>query len=144
MPLSQHVCGKKVEFIGLFYICYWYKWYPEGFNKAINYRIDENNTIKILSAPYFIATKFEAFKSRGDGDGRTSQDFEDIIYIFENRKAIWDEMKDCSTEIKEYLLHEISQLKNNPYMFEWIDCHVQNGFPPASYFIVEEIEKFLS
>lgn len=60
-------------------------WYPEAYKNAINYSIDEECTVKVLSSPYFIATKLEAFKGRGKGDGRTSQDFEDIIYIFENR-----------------------------------------------------------
>ena len=50
------------------------KWYPDGFNQAVDYIIDEGCTVKILSAPYFIATKLEAFKGRGQKDGRTSQD----------------------------------------------------------------------
>jgi predicted nucleotidyltransferase len=58
-------------------------WYPEGFNHAINYEIDEDNIIKILDAPYFIATKLEAHKGRGENDGRLSQDFEDIVYVLE-------------------------------------------------------------
>ena len=33
------------------------KWYPEGFSTAVDYFIDERCTVKILSAPYFIATK---------------------------------------------------------------------------------------
>ncbi|RYD81575.1 MAG: hypothetical protein EOP53_06005, partial [Sphingobacteriales bacterium] len=55
-------------------------WYPEGFAEAIDFMIDANMSVKILSPPYFIATKFEAFKGRGKNDGRTSHDFEDIIY----------------------------------------------------------------
>ena len=41
------------------------KWYSSGFKKAIPHSIDNDTTIYILSAPYFIATKMEAFKSRG-------------------------------------------------------------------------------
>ena len=63
------------------------KWYAEGFERSVNYELDERNTIKILSGPYFIATKLEAYKDRGFRDGRTSQDFEDIIYVLENRKV---------------------------------------------------------
>jgi hypothetical protein len=33
------------------------KWYPEGFKNAIDYVLDETSTIKILSPPFFIATK---------------------------------------------------------------------------------------
>jgi hypothetical protein len=48
----------------------------------------------------------EAFKSRGKGNGRTSHDFEDIIFVLESRKNIWDEMKDADQPVKDYLIAE--------------------------------------
>lgn len=118
-------------------------WYPEGFKNAIDYKIDERTTVKILSAPYFIATKLEAFKGRGGSDGRTSHDFEDIVYVFENRQTIWNEIRNTSGDLKKYFLTEFKKLKENTSLFEWIDCHVDFGSPPASYFIMQEIEKFI-
>ncbi|HRF75642.1 MAG TPA: nucleotidyl transferase AbiEii/AbiGii toxin family protein [Chitinophagales bacterium] len=117
-------------------------WYPEGYKNAVNYKIDERCIVKILSAPYFIATKLEAYKNRGKDDGRTSKDFEDIIYVLENREVIWDEINNSTENLKNYLLTEFRNLLKNPNLFEWIDCHVERGSPPASYFIMEEIEKF--
>lgn len=118
-------------------------WYPEGFKNAIDYRIDDRTTVKILSAPYFITTKLEAFKGRGRGDGRTSHDFEDIVYVLENRQTIWDELRNTSGELKKYFVDEFKKLKESPNLFEWIDCHVDYGSPPASYFIMQEIEQFI-
>ena len=118
-------------------------WYPEGFKNAIDYNIDDRTTVKILSAPYFIATKLEAFKGRGRGDGRTSHDFEDIVYVLENRQTIWGEPRNTSGELKKYFVDEFKKLKENPNLFEWIDCHVDYGSPPASYFIMQEIEQFI-
>jgi len=117
-------------------------WYPEGFENAVNYEIDERSIVKILSAPYFIATKLEAHKDRGQNDGRTSQDFEDIIYVLENREVIWEEINNTSDNLKKYLLTEFRNLLKNPNLFEWIDSHVERGSPPASYFIMEALEKF--
>ena len=119
------------------------KWYPEGYKYSIQYQIGDNYSIKILNAPYFIATKFEAFKDRGKNDGRTSQDFEDIIYILENRRGIWEEIVQLSGEIKEYLILEFSKLLKNPYIIEWIDCHVERASPPSTYLIINEIEKIV-
>ncbi len=119
-------------------------WYPEGFDQAINYVIDEKCTVKILSAPYFIATKLEAHKDRGRNDGRTSQDFEDIIYVLENRTTIWEEINNSGEAIKNYLQTEFRNLLNNPNLSEWIDCHVERGSPPATYLIMEELKKFTS
>jgi hypothetical protein len=118
------------------------KWYPEGFQKAIDYSIDVDNTAKILTAPYFIATKLEAFNDRGKGDGRTSHDFEDVIFVLENRSSIWEEMNSLEGAIKEYLLAEFTKLLSNPHIFEWIDSHVERGSPPASYSILQALKKF--
>jgi predicted nucleotidyltransferase len=118
------------------------KWYPEGFQKAIEYAIDADNTVKILTAPYFIATKLEAFNDRGKGDGRTSHDFEDVIFVLENRSSIWEEMNGLDGAIKEYLLAEFTKLLKNPHIFEWIDSHVERGSPPASYSILQALKKF--
>ena len=118
------------------------KWYPDGFANAINHQIDEMLTVKILSAPYYIATKLEAHKSRGNNDGRTSHDFEDIIYILENRATIWKEMNNAGESVKEYLQSEFLILLENPNLFEWIDAHVERGSPPATYFIMDALQKF--
>ena len=119
-------------------------WYPEGFKNAIDYKIDDTATVKILNAPYFLATKLEAFKGRGAYDGRTSHDFEDIVYVLENRQSIWHELANTSGELKMYFVKEFKKLRENPNLFEWIDCHVEYGSPPASRHIMQEIEKFLN
>ena len=117
-------------------------WYPEGFEHAVNFEIDELSVVKILSAPYFIATKLEAHKDRGQNDGRSSQDFEDIIYVLENRKVVWNEINNSSENLKNYLRTEFRNLLKNPHLLEWIDGHVERGSPPVSYFIMEALEKF--
>ena len=118
------------------------KWYSAGYKNAIDHKIDQRVTIKILNAPYFIATKIEAYKGRGKNDGRTSKDFEDIIFILENRNNIWSEMKESEAELREYLKQEFQTFNNNPNIFEWIDCHVDRKYPPASYNILNELNLF--
>jgi predicted nucleotidyltransferase len=119
------------------------KWYPEGYKNAIDHKIDEKVNLKILSAPYFLATKLEAFKGRGKEDGRTSQDIEDIVFVMENRGEIWEEISNLSGEIRNYLINEFTRLMNNPSISEWIDCHVERGSPPSTSMIIEKINKFI-
>lgn len=83
MPVREDVFGFKN------------RWYEDGLNNDIDYEIDDQVTVKIFSAPYFIASKLEAFNDRGGNDGRTSSDFEDIIFVMENRPALWNEIKSC-------------------------------------------------
>ncbi len=59
----------------------------------------------ILTAPCFIATKFEAFNDRGT-DYKTSHDFEDIIYVIDNRTTIVEENASDEDEIKEFIQNE--------------------------------------
>lgn len=99
------------------------KWYADAFKYAEGIQLDECN-LKIFSAPFFIATKIEAFKSRGKGDGRTSSDFEDIVFLLNNRTTIWIEMENAQPELNQYLKNEFCLLAKNPDLQEWISCHL--------------------
>lgn len=119
------------------------RWYPEGFNNAIQITLGDVK-VKILTAPYFIATKLEAFKDRGKNDGRTSQDFEDIIFVLENRRVIWDELNKTTGELRKYLQDTFGSLMNKNAFPEWVRSHVfQMGSPPADFFILPRLEEFV-
>lgn len=121
------------------------KWYPKGYEYAENYTLDDGQTIRILTAPYFLATKLEAFKGRGGGDGRISHDFEDIVFVLENRAKLWEELERCDDEIRSYLVSEFSALMDNPYFEEWITSHIERGnIPPQTNAIIENLKHWLS
>jgi hypothetical protein len=117
------------------------KWYPEGFTNAVPCKIDKEHIVKILTPVFFLATKLEAFKDRGQNDGRTSKDFEDIVFILENRRAIWEELTQTSGELRTYLVAEFRKWMKNRSFEEWVDCHVEPGSPRATYSIMEELTK---
>ena len=89
------------------------KWYPEGFQTAINYSLEKDTDIKIFYLPYFVATKWEAFKGRGT-DYRTSTDFEDLVYVFESADDFEDQMKAAPQHL---IVHDLSQRQLMPH---WI------------------------
>jgi len=119
-------------------------WYDKGFTNSISYTIDNKHIIRILSAPYFLATKLEAFNGRGRGDGRTSQDFEDIVFVLEQRSTIWNELRAVDDELRMYFVRELIQLKANHNLPEWMDSHVERNIPRASIRILEEMDRFLN
>jgi predicted nucleotidyltransferase len=118
-------------------------WYESGFKSAVDYIIDDQHTVKIFSAPYFIASKLQAFKNRGNNDGRISTDFEDIVFVLDNRSTIWAEMKNAEDEVRKFLLKEFTNLHNHKYIEEWIAAHAGYGSPPSTYIILDEISKFI-
>jgi hypothetical protein len=118
-------------------------WYEGGFKKSIDYFIDEQHAVRIFSAPYFIASKWQAFKNRGNNDGRVSTDFEDIIFVLDNRRAIWEEMKNADKKVRTFLLEEFKTLHKHKYIEEWIAAHAGYGSPPSTYLIMDDIKKFI-
>lgn len=54
------------------------KWYKDALQHPDNITINKKSNIKIISAPFFIGTKLEAFKHRGKNDFLSSHDLEDI------------------------------------------------------------------
>jgi predicted nucleotidyltransferase len=130
MPTGETVLGFKN------------KWYPEGYKNSIVVDIDGRHSVRIFSLPYFIASKLDAFTDRGKNDGRTSSDFEDIVYVMEYSRSIWNQLKDAPQAVKKYLQGKFKELLADPYFFEWIDAHVSYGSPPATYDIIQELKAF--
>lgn len=95
------------------------RWYKAGINNTISAFLDEKVVIEIFSLPYFLASKAEALKSERHGaDFRFNSDFEDIIYIFDNCTTIVQDILQAENEIQIYLINELSQLLNRPFIEE--------------------------
>jgi len=103
------------------------KWYKPGLKNTISHKITEDLNINILSAPYFLATKLEAHNSRGGSDLRFSHDFEDIVYLLDNRNELIEEIRSSDNHLKEYLKQEFNKFVNNPYLEEGIECTLPYG-----------------
>ncbi len=113
MPLEENVLGFSN------------RWYKEGFEHLELYPIIHGPDIRIFPAAYFIACKLEAFHGRGKGDGRTSKDFEDIIFILDNRESIWADLKKYERDVFQYIQEQFSKLLSLPYIEEWISAHLE-------------------
>lgn len=54
------------------------RWYDEAVRTAVTHTLPSGTSIRLITAPVFIATKLEAFADRGGGDFLASHDLEDI------------------------------------------------------------------
>ena len=77
-------------------------WFSEGFEKREIVLIDGYN-IQIMPLPYFLASKFSAFKDRGGNDPRLSKDLEDITYVLDNRTDWFEVLANGAKEVKGFL-----------------------------------------
>ena len=55
-------------------------WYTPALRSAVTVLVDDLE-LRAVTAPYFIGTKLEAFRGRGEGDFYASSDSEDIITV---------------------------------------------------------------
>lgn len=81
-------------------------WYAPAFKHPVKYFINVKTTINVISAVYFIATKLEAFRSRGNGDFIASHDMEDIISVIECRPEISHEILVSEADVKSFIVRQ--------------------------------------
>ncbi len=74
-------------------------WFSKGFAHRETVKIGDQ-MIRILPLPYFIASKFAAHIGRGGKDPRTSHDFEDIVYVIDNRTDIVAQIDKAPIDVK--------------------------------------------
>lgn len=97
--------------------------------------------IRILPVAYFLATKFAAYHSRG-GDPRSSHDFEDIVYVTDNRLRLLEEITDAPKDVREYLQQEYKTIQDSRYREEILGCHLMDqGRLPLLEERVEQIAR---
>lgn len=119
------------------------KWYPEAFANSIQVNLEDELSIRVFSAPYFLATKLEAFVDRGENEGRFSSDFEDIVHVLNNRQSIWEEMKNADEPVKQYLKSEFAKLLDQKYIDEWISVHLDYNEQRRVGFILGSLFEFV-
>lgn len=116
------------------------QWYPEGFKHAIPYELTERGSIYIFSLQHLVATKLEAFFSRGKTDFLFSRDFEDLVYLFENAEGIEDTLTNCSGHLKDYLVSSFKLLLQHGDFEEGLFAHLH---PTHASFQVNRIKDLL-
>lgn len=90
------------------------RWYKQAIASSNLYLLAESLEIRVVTAPYFLATKFEAFKTRGKMDFYASHDFEDIVSVLDGRLEIVDEIKNCDSILQEYLINSLREIMLSP------------------------------
>ena len=79
------------------------RWYPLAVQSAQRVVLPNGVSIRLITAPAFLATKFEAFADRGNSDLLGSHDMEDIVNVLDGRPEIVDEVAASPDELKRYL-----------------------------------------
>jgi hypothetical protein len=94
-------------------------WFEPGFRQLKTAEV-EGIEIRILSLPYFLATKFSAFEERGKADPRTSKDMDDITYLLNYTSDLQAQIFSSPDDVKEYLKKCFLEIQKNDMLQEAI------------------------
>lgn len=104
------------------------RWYKKAIAASIIHHLTDKIAIKIVTAPYFLATKLEAFMTRGKSDYYVSHDFEDIVSILDGRVEIVEEIHKADIELRDHLINSFTEINSSPAFKGAIPGHfVQYG-----------------
>ena len=99
------------------------RWYAAALNNAQPVDIG-NATVRVVTAPYFLATKLEAFHGRGAGDYLASRDIEDIVSLIDGRPELIEEIRVADLELSAYLKEEFTSLLRDGEFLDAIAGHL--------------------
>lgn len=117
------------------------RWYSEAIKNSVAMTLPRGAEIRLITPPYFVATKIEAFHGRGKGDYGSSHDVEDIVTLVDGRAELAGEVEACEPTVREYLVEELEALLTDISFVESLGWHfAPDATNPAR---VEEVIKRL-
>jgi hypothetical protein len=99
------------------------RWYRPAIEAAAIVALD-GFELRVVTTPYFIATKLEAFRGRGKGDFYASSDLEDIITVLDGRPTILEDVAKSSGELRRYIGREVGKLLDNSEFVNAVPGHL--------------------
>jgi predicted nucleotidyltransferase len=109
MPLDETILG------------FTNRWYPYAIETAWTVTLEEGLELRVISAPAFLATKWEAFGSRGEQNMLMSHDIEDIITLVAGRPSVAAEVHACAADVRSFIVSQTAQLLNDPSADEIVE-----------------------
>ena len=105
------------------------RWYPLAVETARDVTLPSGTIIKLIAAPAFLATKFEAYSDRGGGDMLASHDLEDIVNVLDGRPGLLEEIGSAPADLRAYLKARFSELLATPNFLDVLPALI---FPDES------------
>ncbi len=118
-------------------------WLKPGFRVAVQYDLD-GITINILPVSYYLASKWEAFLSRGKNDPLASHDLEDFIYVVDYHLEIVDSISTSDNTVKTYLKKALQYILDQKNRDEFIEAQlIPSIASQRKKMIIEKMEQII-
>lgn len=100
------------------------QWYTAAMDNAETISLLNKVDIRMVSAPYFLITKLEAFDGRGNGDYILSHDIEDIIAVMDGRPKLIEEIRQSESALVNALKIRFNNLLKDQSFVDAISGHM--------------------
>ena len=101
------------------------RWYGAAAANAMSASV-AGLSIRVISPPYFIATKLEAFADRGQNDPYSSHDLEDILTVIDGREELVGEVAAADGAVRAYIATSIATLLTNEDFLNALPGHTRD------------------
>lgn len=99
------------------------RWYGPAIGAARTATV-ARHAIRVVTAPYFLATKLEAFHGRGGQDYRASHDLEDIIAVIDGRSELVAEVRAAHADVRDYVAAQATALLGTRAFLDALPGHL--------------------
>jgi len=89
-------------------------WYESALRHAFRVTLPGGQSIRVITAPFFLGTKIEAFRGRGKMDFQASHDLEDFVAVIEGRDTLLREIAESPLDLRHYLAEAAEMLLAEP------------------------------
>lgn len=100
------------------------RWFRQAMQHAWPFRLPSGDLIQMVSGPYFLITKLDAFIGRGNKDYLLSHDIEDFVAVLDGRPEIVDEVLRADPVLLRELAKRCSGLLEDTRFIQAISAHL--------------------
>lgn len=118
------------------------RWYGEALDAAELHTLPNGVAIRLVTAPYFLATKLQAYRGRGNNNPLESRDVEDIINVVDGRVGLAEEIVSSSVELRQFVRLQLADLMGHQD-FEYLLQSSSRGDRARHELIAQQLELLL-
>ena len=86
------------------------RWYADALREAGDHALPSGTVIRVVTPAYFLGTKLEAFRGRGNNDPLASRDIEDILNVVDGRASLAEEVDQAPRILRAAIAADIGEL----------------------------------
>jgi hypothetical protein len=89
------------------------RWQAEAFSHAVTRSLPSKQEIRAIAPPFLVATKLEAFSTRGKLDFFGSRDFADVVALVDGREELVDDFASAPELVRDYVGTRLEKLSRH-------------------------------